>query len=98
MTWVWPYKTFADLTAAGYIFRNASKCSGKDCGREIYWFKSPKGCFMAVDVVDFKPHWSVCPNAEDFKKNEKPNAKEGESARPSRGLRKPSNQANLFDD
>lgn len=71
MTWVWPYKTFAEMTAAGYVFRNASKCSGKDCGREIYWFKSPRGYFMCVNVDTLEPHWSVCPNAEDFKRRKK---------------------------
>ena len=71
-----------DLVQMGYMFDNDAKCRG--CGAEIEWWITPKGKKMPMSVIEVKdesrvfpqpvlriermPHWSTCPNAEDFRK------------------------------
>jgi hypothetical protein len=76
-----------DLVAMGYVYDNDARCSGADCHQMIEWWITPKGAKMPMSVVDEKdetkafpqpvlrtirvPHWSVCPNAKDFKRGKK---------------------------
>jgi hypothetical protein len=70
-----------DLVAMGYVFDNEAHCRG--CGEAIEWWITPKGKKMPMSVKEVKkeengffapvekliliPHWTTCPNADDFK-------------------------------
>jgi hypothetical protein len=74
-----------DLVAMGYVFDNEGRCRG--CGAAIEWWITPNGKKMPMSVKDVKdesksfpqpvlrtirvPHWSDCPNAEDFRTRRK---------------------------
>jgi hypothetical protein len=70
-----------DLVLMGYVFDNEANCRG--CGAEIEWWITPKGKKMPMSVKEIRerdspispikeiqrvPHWSDCPNAEDFRR------------------------------
>lgn len=71
-----------DLVAMGYVFDNEATCRG--CGAPIEWWITPKDKKMPMSVVEVKdetktfpqpilrieriPHWSNCPNAQDFRR------------------------------
>jgi hypothetical protein len=61
----WPYKTDADLTKAGYIFKSDARCKG--CQEMIEWWETPNGKMMPLDKLTLQPHWSTCPKADRFK-------------------------------
>ena len=44
-----------------------SRCRAPECGKLIYWIKTPAGKNMPVDP-DGQPHWATCPAAKRFKK------------------------------
>lgn len=54
----------------GYRFDKWAKCKG--CGRKIAWVETPKGKYIPIDPIngdgEMLPHWSTCPNANDFRK------------------------------
>lgn len=72
-----------DLVAMGYLFDNDAKCRG--CGAAIEWWITPKGKKMPMSVKEVRdetlsfpqpvvrldriPHWTDCPNAEDFRRH-----------------------------
>lgn len=68
--------TSNELRAMGYQFDNESNCRG--CGERIEWWITPRGKKMPMTVQHPDPlhkteeirvpHWSVFPNAEDFRK------------------------------
>ncbi len=66
----WPYKTLDDLTAAGYRFEGTSRCRSRRCDREIEWWRTPKGKAIPLDPDTKEPHFSTCPDAEEFRKKE----------------------------
>lgn len=71
-----------DLEALGYVFDNDARCRG--CGAAIEWWITPKGKKMPMSVKEARdpakgalapiesfrrvPHWTDCPNAEDFRR------------------------------
>jgi len=71
-----------DLLAMGYVYDNDGYCKG--CGAPIEWWVTPKdkkmpmsvkevkdetkGFFAPVEKVIRVPHWSDCPNAQEFRK------------------------------
>lgn len=59
-------RTEAELEAAGYEFENAGRC--RACQAEIAWYRTPAGKRMPLDEGTLEPHWSTCPNADDFRK------------------------------
>ena len=59
-------KTADGLRAAGYEFINGGVCRG--CRARISWYSTPKGKSIPLDVHTYEPHWSTCPNADDFRK------------------------------
>ena len=75
-----------DLIALGYVFDNDAHCRG--CGAPMEWWITPKGKKMPMSVKEVRdetkgpfapiekviriPHWSDCPNADDFRKGKKP--------------------------
>jgi hypothetical protein len=61
-------KTDTELIKAGYKFDNRGRCMGKDCQAEIEWWLTPKGKRIPLDAGTLEPHWSTCPNREDFRK------------------------------
>lgn len=66
MTKLWPYKTDADLKAAGFSFENKGRC--RSCKAEIEWWLSPKGKHCPLDAGTMAPHFSTCPDADKFRK------------------------------
>jgi len=64
-----------DLEAMGYSFNGEGLCRG--CGAELFWFETPRGKKMPFsriadagpsdDSEKLEPHWSSCPNREDFR-------------------------------
>lgn len=72
----WP-ATSDQLKAAGYEYDNDSICRG--CKESIEWWITPRGAKMPISVKETatikhasadlrEPHFSTCPNAEDFRK------------------------------
>ena len=64
----WNYETPEELTAAGYEFKNKSRCSGPNCGAEIEWWRTPYGKSIPLDSKTLKPHWATCPDQKDFRR------------------------------
>lgn len=62
----WPYKTRADLEAAGYEFLEEGRCRGQHCKAVILWFRTPRDKRMPIDPGTFAPHWSTCPDSKNF--------------------------------
>jgi hypothetical protein len=65
-----------ELIAAGYRFSEHARCRGEDCQREIEWWKTKDGKAMPIDLMldgtsKPVPHWTTCPNANDFRRNKK---------------------------
>ncbi len=72
----WPYHSYADLIAAGFRCDNRAKCQGKNCGREIEWWVTPKGKKMPLNPDTKEPHFSTCPDAKNFGKKDDLNSRE----------------------
>jgi|SRR5665213_2577623 len=66
MSTPWPYKTDADLRAAGYVFESTSRCSGENCRRQIEWWRTPRQKRMPLDPGTMEPHWSTCLDRDEF--------------------------------
>jgi len=75
--------TWQGLADAGYVFDCEGCCSGKDCRAKIEFWITPQNRTMPMTVVEVKkdssafspvigykriPHWSDCPNADDFRR------------------------------
>ncbi len=76
--------TETELKAQGYEFDNTGKCRG--CSAEINWYRTPRGKTIPLDP-DLKPHWSTCPNADDFRE-QKHNPRTGSFSSKTDGYRK----------
>jgi hypothetical protein len=64
-------KTQDALRTAGYLPDGLSTCR---CGAKIHWYKTPKGKRMPMEIAEdgsAEPHWSSCPNAQDFRRERK---------------------------
>jgi len=67
--------TLHDMKSAGYKFLGHHVCKG--CGADIEWWltnNSKKICFDPMPKSDHEPttpHWATCPNADDFRRNDK---------------------------
>ena len=57
--------TLEGLKAEGYKFEGDGKCKG--CGVDIEWWTTPRGKKMPCDFGTATPHWSTCPNRDEFK-------------------------------
>lgn len=74
----WPHDTKAKLEAAGYQFQDTSKCLAPTCDTTVYWFLTPKGKYMPMEVAflvfegsdlpveRYQPHFSKCEQARRF--------------------------------
>lgn len=60
-------KTDTELVAAGYKHEGTSKCTGPNCGKEIEWWRTPKGKRIPLDPGTMEPHWANCIDAEIFR-------------------------------
>lgn len=58
--------SFAELDAAGYIFKGNSLC--RACGTEIRWYETPNKKKIPIDADAKQAHWSTCPDADRFRK------------------------------
>ncbi len=67
----WHYKTSDDLTTAGYRYEGTGTCKGEKCGQLIQWWRTPKGKAIPLDPDTKEPHFSTCPDAEQFRKKKK---------------------------
>jgi hypothetical protein len=67
--------TIEEMKDQGYKFEGDASC--KKCGAAIEWWTTPRNKKMPVDHGTATPHWSSCPNADDFRadKNPAPTAK-----------------------
>lgn len=54
------------LLDSGYQFQKLGRCKG--CGRDIEWWWTPRGKHMPLDPGTLEPHWSTCPQADDFRR------------------------------
>ena len=54
-----------EAAAQGYKFANSGKC--RSCSAHIDWYETPKGKMIPLDEGGFVPHWSTCPDADDFR-------------------------------
>jgi len=64
-------QTLDELRSAGYRFEGDGKC--KACDADLEWWITPKkgergGKYIPMNFGTAIPHWSTCPNAEDFRK------------------------------
>lgn len=59
-------KTLGELTAAGYEHEGTANC--KACKAPIEWWSTPNGKKIPMDHGTATPHWSTCPNADDFRR------------------------------
>ena len=64
-------KTEAELTAAGYVFKNRARCKGSECGKEILWYETPKHRMVPLDPGTLEVHWATCPNSPNFRGKKK---------------------------
>lgn len=60
------------LEADGYIFEGRSRC--KACPATIEWWRRIGGRPMPMEFVEasktIEPHWSRCPNANQFRRQQ----------------------------
>lgn len=59
-------KTDTELEAAGYAFESKDKCRG--CKADIEWWLTPKQKHIPLDAGTMEPHWSTCPEADQFRR------------------------------
>lgn len=59
-------KTDTELNQAGYSFEQKTTC--RACKKEIEFWLTPKGKHIPLDAGTLEPHWSTCPNANEFRK------------------------------
>lgn len=59
--------TDTDLIAKGYTLEGRAKCKGPNCGKEIEWWRTPKGKRIPLDPGTMEPHWATCPDAQVFR-------------------------------
>ena len=64
-------KTEDELAKAGYKHENTSKCTGPNCGKDIAWYRTPRGKRIPLDEGTLEPHWTTCPDAETFKNKDR---------------------------
>jgi hypothetical protein len=64
----WNYSSTEELEADGYTFLNESRCRGAKCGAMIAWWQTPKGNRIPLDPDTLEPHFSTCPDRQEFKK------------------------------
>jgi len=57
--------TIEELKEQGYKFDGDGQCKG--CGAAIEWWTTPRQKKMPTDHGTATPHWSTCPNRDDFK-------------------------------
>lgn len=60
-------KTPQEMIDAGYVMKRKNLCRG--CKADIEWWATPRGKMMPVNPGTATPHWSTCPNADDFRKS-----------------------------
>jgi len=67
-------QTLDELRSQGYKFEGESQCRG--CGVDIEWWITPNNKKMPCDYGTATPHWTTCPERDQFKKtNEAPTSK-----------------------
>lgn len=59
-------QTIDELTAKGYRHEGMSNC--RACKAPIEWWYTPNEKKIPMDHGTATPHWSTCPNAEDFRR------------------------------
>ena len=59
-------KTIEEMKSAGYKHSGLATC--KACEADIEWWKTPAGKNIPMDFGTATPHWSTCPNADDFRR------------------------------
>jgi len=57
-----------DLERKGYEYLNAGVCRGPTCGATLQWWRTPKGKVIPLDPKTREPHWTLCPDHEDFRR------------------------------
>jgi hypothetical protein len=62
----WKYKTQDDLRAAGYTFKNETRCI--PCETTIEWWRTPAGKFMPLNYHTAQPHWITCKDPNRFRR------------------------------
>jgi len=64
-------KTAEGLYAAGYRFKNNSRCNSVKCAAEIQWWLTPQGKSIPLNHPTLEPHWATCVSIKEFRKNDK---------------------------
>ena len=59
-------KTIEEMTASGYKHSGTAEC--RACRADIEWWETPSGKKIPMNHGTAIPHWSTCPNADDFRK------------------------------
>jgi hypothetical protein len=54
------------MREAGYKHSGLAQCKG--CGVDIEWWETPKGKKIPMNHGTAVPHWSTCPQSQDFRK------------------------------
>lgn len=63
--------TIEELHKAGYKYESHKTCAGRTCEAVIELWRTPAGQIIPLDIDDkgnVVPHWSRCPNAEQFRR------------------------------
>lgn len=59
-------KSIDEMRAAGYKHAGLAQC--RACQADIEWWETPKGKKIPMNHGTAEPHWSTCPDAENFRK------------------------------
>ena len=71
-------KTLDELREANYRFEGEGTCRG--CQADIEWWITPAQKKIPMDHGTATPHWSTCPERDQFKKSPEPSPSKVTSA------------------
>jgi len=61
-------RTHKALVLEGYRFIAAGICREPGCGAKIWWYQTPGGRRLPIDVATMRPHQWRCPGVERNKR------------------------------
>lgn len=59
-------RTLEEMAKMGYSHQGSGQC--RSCSEPLDWWSTPKGKKIPMDRGTATPHWTTCPNAENFRR------------------------------